>query len=126
MKTTEIHAGGTGHEAWFRDVRRILDITEVTPGLPLPRIAPDRVTFFFVGITHGTDARQAMTEAETILRSALPVAFYPHRTQTGSLRHYILTALMPSGLEVDLVARGEHYDGADTENSSDIRELVAA
>lgn len=115
----------TGHEAWFRDVRRILDVTEVTPGLPLPRVAPDRVTFFFVGITHRAEARQAMADAETILRYALLAPFAPRRTETGSLRHYILTALLPSGLEVDLVAMGEHFDGEDAD-MREARELVAA
>jgi len=105
------------HSGWFRDVRAIINITEAAPGLPLPRIAPDRATFFFVGITHRAEARQAMAEAETILRSAFLAAFFPRRTQIGSSRHYILTAVLPSGLMVDLVAMAEHFDNPAAEDS---------
>lgn len=101
------------HAGWFRDVRAILALVETTPGLPLPSISRDRAVFFFVGITHPVDARQALYRAETILRSGLLAAFYPRRTQAGSTRHYILTAVLPSGLMVDLVALAEHFDGQD-------------
>jgi len=102
------------HAGWFRDVRRILDIIEVTPGLPLPSICKDRAVFFFVGAAHAEDAREAIRLAEIILQGALLTVFYPRRTQAGSTRHYILTAVLPSGLMVDLVALAEHIDGQDT------------
>jgi hypothetical protein len=114
------------HAGWFRDVRRILDITEVTPGLPLPSISRDRAVFFFVGAAHAEDAREAVRLAETILRSALLAVFYPRRTQAGSTRHYILTALLPSGLTVDIVALAEHIDGPEArETKPELAEAAA-
>lgn len=112
------------HAGWFRDVHAILKVTESTPGLPLPRIAPDRATFFFVGITHRTEARQAIAEAETILRSALLAAFFPRRTQIGTSRHYILTAVLPSGLMVDLVAMAEHFDSPEQDAPRELAEVA--
>ena len=108
--TTTSPAGRAGY---FRDVRAIWDLTESTPGLPIPSIGRDRAVFFFVGLTHRAEARQAMAEAETILRSGLLAAFFPRRTQAGSTRHYILTAVLASGLTVDLVAMAEHFDSED-------------
>lgn len=99
-----------GHADWFRDMRRILDITEVTPGLPLPRIAPDRAVYFFTGITRAADAAQALRDAETVLADTLDVTFTPRRTRYGSAEHHILSAILPSGLLIDLVALAEHID----------------
>ena len=101
------------HAGWFRDVRRLLDITEVTPGLPLPRIGPDSATYFFVGVAHAKEARADVRQAETILRTAFLVNFAPRWTQAGSTRHYILTAMLPSGLTVDIVALAQHFDEVD-------------
>jgi hypothetical protein len=114
------------HAGWFADVRRLLDVTETTPGLPLPRIAPDRVTFFFVGIAHAPEAVTAVRCAETALRCALLVAFYPRRTQDGYRAHYILTAFLPSGLQVDIVALAEHFDGQDARRDAPELASVAA
>ena len=99
-----------GHPGWFRDVRRILDITEVTPGIPLPHISKDRAVFFFAGICHAEDAVQMLRDAETILGYAFKVTFTPRRTKAGSTEHHILTAMLPSGLMIDLVALAEHID----------------
>lgn len=109
------------HAGWFDDARHIIDITETSPCLPIPAISRDRAVFFFVAITHRAEARQAMAEAETFLRSDLLAEFSPRRTQMGSTRHYILTAVLPSGLMVDLVAMAEHFDAEDT---AETRELV--
>ncbi len=115
----------TDHARWFADIRRLLDITEVTPGLPLPRIAPERATFFYVGITHAADARESVRTAEMILGYALGVAFIARRTTpAGSSAHYILTAVLPSGLQVDLVGLAEHFDGQD-EDASQFAGLAA-
>ena len=115
-----------GHAGWFRDVRAIINITETTPGLPLPRIAPDRAVFLFVGITHRAAAWLAMAEAETILRSGLLAAFFPRRTQIGSAAHYILTAVLPSGLQVDLVAMAEHFDSPAEDAPRELARSAAA
>lgn len=99
----------SGHTEWFREVRRILDIIEVTPGFPKPFISPDRTAFYFTAITHAADAREAVEEAQTILSYALNVTFARREAIAGddTLR-YILEAFMPSGLAVDIVARAEH------------------
>jgi hypothetical protein len=126
------------HAGWFDDVRRIIDIAEVTPGLPIPHISSDRVTYFYTGITHPTEALQAVREAETILRSAFLVAFYPRHTIAHDVRHDILTAVLPSGLMVDLVTLARHSGVQDTpvsqpeaaeaaaERMADLRKAVAA
>jgi hypothetical protein len=93
----------TGHAGWFADIRRLLDIIEVTPGLPLPYISKDRATFFYTGITHPDEATSAVRCAETILRSAFMTNFAPRVTEAHGVRHDILTAVLPSGLTVDLV-----------------------
>ena len=97
----------------FRDIHAIYDLTETVPGLPMPHVGSGRAVFFFVGIIHPADARQALYRAETILRSGLLAAFYPRRTKAGSTEHYILTAVLPSGLMVDLVALAQHIDAPD-------------
>jgi hypothetical protein len=100
----------TGHAAWFRDVRRILEVVEVTPGLPLPRIGGTRASFHFTAITHATEAAEAVALAETILGYALHVTFEVRQVPAGddTLR-YILEGYMPdSGLMVAIVAKSEH------------------
>ena len=109
------------HAGWFRDVRRLVDITEVTPGLPLPQISATVADFRFTNITHAPDAAEAVALAETVLSYALGVHFEPKDTpRIGSSAHYVLEAFMPSGLRVDIVAKAGIFDGAD------VRKLVAA
>jgi hypothetical protein len=98
----------TGHAGWFRDVRRLLDVVEVTPGLPIPYLDKHRAVFFFTGITHPAEATEAARCAEVILRSAFLAAFAPRVTEAHGVRHDILTAMLPSGLMVDLVTLGAH------------------
>lgn len=109
------------HSAWFADVRHLVDITEVTPGLPLPSIASTLAAFNFTNITHAPDAAEAVALAETVLSYALGVTFEPKDTpRIGTSAHYVLEAFMPSGLRVDIVAKAGIFDGAD------VRKLVAA
>lgn len=97
------------HAAWFADVRRILDIAEVTPGIPLPFISSDRVSFYFTAITHADDAAEAVSAAETILGYALGVTFDPPEpTEGAGIPHRAIKAYLPSGLLVALVAKAEH------------------
>jgi hypothetical protein len=94
-----------GHAGWFRDVRRILDITEVTPGLPIPFISSDRASYYFTAITRAEDAAEAVRLAETVFAYALGVTFAPPVTeQTGTTRRDLYCAILPSGLIVSLVA----------------------
>ena len=99
------------HAGWFRDVRRILDVAEVTPGLPLPRIYATRAAFHYNGITHHEDAAEAVALAKTILSYALDVTFVRREATAGDdTPRYILTAFMASGLAVDIVARAGCMD----------------
>ncbi len=116
MTITEAPAADTlranEHAGWFRDVRRIIDITEVTPGLPLPRISGERAAFHYNGITHAKDAAESVAMAETILSYALRLTFEPRTALAGDdTERYILEAFMPSGLAVDIVAKAEHMQG---------------
>lgn len=102
------------HAAWFADVRRLIDITEVTPGLPLPSVGSTLAAFNFTHITHARDAAEAVALAETVLSYALGADFRPKdMPRIGSSAHYVLEAYMPSGLRVDIVARAGIFDGQD-------------
>src|SRR5882724_600199 len=108
MTTTPDHAG------WFRDVRRVLEVTEVTPGLPLPSTSSERATFRFTAITHARDAAEAVAAAETILSYALMLTFERDDAIAGDdTMRYILRGFMPSGLAVDIVAKAEHMASPD-------------
>ena len=101
----------SGRGGVFRDARRILGIAEVTPGLPFPSISKDRAVFFYTGCGGRREAARAAADAREILGSALPAEFRPRMVLAGSTRHYILTALLPSGLKVEIVALAGHIDG---------------
>ena len=97
------------HAKWFKDVHRLVDITEVTPGLPLPSIGSAVAAFNFTHITHAKDAAEAVALAETVLGYALHAEFARKETpRVGSAEHYVLEAFMPSGLRVAIVAKAEH------------------
>ncbi len=119
-----MHDTTPDHARWFSDVRKILDVVEVTPGLPLPRINGERAAFHYNGITHARDTAEAVATTETILSYALCVTFVRRTALAGddTLR-YILEAFMPSGLAVDIVAKAEHM--SDPEASTP-RELAKA
>lgn len=103
------------HAGWFRDVHRILDVTEVTTGLPLPQIGSTLAAFNFTDITHAQDAAKAIVKAETVLAYHLGLEFEKRDTpRIGSAGHYILSAYMRSGLRVDLVAKAGIFDEQDT------------
>ena len=114
------------HAGWFADVRRILKATEAAGiGLPLPQISGTLATFHFTGITHAKDAREAVAMAETLLSYQLLGEFTPRPVPAiGSSAHYVLSAWMPSGLRVDIVARAGIFDSP--EAREDARKLVAA
>ena len=115
------------HAGWFQDVRAVLRATEAaapgSPCLPLPSIASTLAAFSFVNIPHAEDAREMVATAETILSYALKVEFRPRPVPAiGSAAHYVLSAYMPSGLRVDIVAKAGIFDGAD----ADARKALAA
>lgn len=101
--------GNPEHAGWFADARRVIDVAEVTPGLPLPAIGSTTAAFNYTGIAHPEDAAEAVAAAETILSYALDVTFeYKDTPRIGSAAHYVLAGFMKSGLEVDIVAKAEH------------------
>ena len=108
-----------GHEAWFADARRIISVTEVTPGLPLPFISPDGARFYFTGIPRAEHARSATAEAERALSDAFGVTFDWREHQNGSTIHRLYEAVLPSGMVLSLVMRAEHAE------DPSVRELAA-
>lgn len=98
---------------WFADASMILDLARDSEGLPRPTISPERVTFDFRKIVHAEDSRWAVCRAVDLLSTSLGIAFASRVTRQGSTMNLLLEAYLPSGLPVVLVARGEHFDGAD-------------
>lgn len=126
MTITDIPA--PEHAALFRDFHKIYDLTEITPGLPMPFTGPDRAAFWFTAIAHAGEARDAVATAKRIFGDALGAVF-AHRdiwTENGPRRQY--EALLASGLAVVLTAKTEHMqDEDDTEGAeADAEDLVAA
>ncbi len=109
----------SGHEAWFADARRVIDVTEVTEGLPLPFISPDRAAFYFTGIPRADAARDARDAAERALSDAFGVTFDWREHRNGSTVHRLYEAVLPSGMVLSLVLRAEHAD------DPSVRELAA-
>ena len=113
------------HPGRFADARRILDIAEVTPGLPFPSICATIASFNYTQVTHAQDAAEAVAMAETILSYALKLTFEPADiAPIGSSDHYVLEAYLPSGLKVAIVAKAQHMREAGQDRSE--RKLVAA
>jgi len=109
------------------DAQHILEIARTT-GLPFPSVSRDQAVFFFTGLRDRTEARAAVHRAEAALRFALVAKFKPRPDRSaGSTKHYILSAELPSGLRVDIVAMAEHFDSPEREDErSDERVAVAA
>src|SRR6185437_10973767 len=103
------------HAALFRDFHKIYDLTEITPGLPMPFTGPDRAAFWFTAIAHADEARDAVATAKRIFADALGAVFAWKDvwTENGARRQY--DALLPSGLQVVLTAKAEHMQDEDAE-----------
>jgi hypothetical protein len=101
----------------YLDAHRILTVAEGV--LPFPQLSRDRATFYFVGLP-ADEAPQAVRDAQTVLGYGLNAAFIPRRTRLGSSSHYILTAVLASGMKVELVALAEHVSDED----SPVREMA--
>lgn len=94
------------HPGKFEDAIRILQVAQDTHGLPFPSVCSTSAAFNFTHIVHAQDACESVILAETILCHALKTEFAPRDVpRTGSSAHYILSAYLPSGLRLDLVAR---------------------
>jgi hypothetical protein len=119
-------AGADPDAARYADAHRILDVAEVTPGMPFPNISRDRAVLFYVGIEDPDEAGQAIRDAREILGYALKAEFYPRQTVAYDVRHDILTATLQSGLKVDLVARAQYTGGQDAPQDAPELAAVAA
>ena len=98
-----------GHAGYWDEVRRIWDIAQVTPGLPIPQISATRAVFDYRRITHARDAAESVARAETILSYELSLTFERADAMAGDdTMRYILRAFLPSGLAVDIVAKSAH------------------
>ena len=103
--------------ARITDAQHILGIAADT-GLPFPSVSRDQAVFFYVSLRDRLEARAAVHQAETLLRSALLVRFAPRPDRSaGSTKHYILSAILPSKLRVDIVALAEHFDAPEREDA---------
>lgn len=93
--------------AVFRDRRRVDDIAEVTPGLPVPTLTAARATFDYRHVVHAEDAREAVSCAAEILGHAFGIGTFAERTEMAGddTPRHILEALLPSGLTLVIVSR---------------------
>ena len=97
------------HAGWFADVRNIVTLAETTPGLPLPSISPDRITFQLGGIKHAEDTCQALAEAEVILAAAFGVEFISRdEADARGLLWHVSEAWLPSGTCMAITCRASH------------------
>ena len=90
--------------AWLADARRILNLAEQYPGMPLPRITPARAYPIFTDIPDPAVASDAVAAAQRAFTLRFRCEFEPRRTWDGQRERHILTAALPSGLKLDLVA----------------------
>lgn len=98
----------------YDDAALIIKLAKITPGLPFPGVSAIQAVFHFTSIVRAEDARRAVAWAETILSHELGLDFKPRDVpRIGSSDHYVLTAKMPSGLRVDIVAKAGIFDGHD-------------
>lgn len=104
----------SGHELWFREAHQIISLCKRS-GLPIPSLNAARASFSFVTITHADDTRYAVGDAEKVLARefTFTVPFYTHWHEAGSARHRIRTAVLDSGLHLDLVAHARHFADED-------------
>lgn len=94
--------------AWFADVRRVIDLTEVTPGLPLPTISPARATYDYRHVVHAEHAREAVSCAVAVLSYVFGVTFPAEPrivTHGADGPQYLLEAALPSGLALVIISR---------------------
>ena len=89
---------------WLADARRVLGIAEQYPGMPLPRITPGRAYLIFTDIPDADAASDAVAATQRAFTLRFRCEFAPRRTWDGQRERHILTAEMPGGLKVDLVA----------------------
>jgi hypothetical protein len=112
--------------ARYADAHRVMDVAQVTPGMPFPNISRDRAVLFYVGIEDPGEAEQAIRDAREILGYALKAEFCPRQTVAHNVVHDILTATLRSGLKVDLVGRAQYAGGQDAPQDAPVLTAAAA
>jgi hypothetical protein len=110
-------AGADPDARRYADAHRILHVAEITPGIPFPHIDHDRAVFFYVGTDPDEGAREIRT-AEQVLAYTFGVSFKPRQTVAHDVRHDILTAVLPSGIHVDIVARAQYIGVKDVSGNA--------
>ena len=115
----------SGHHLWFKEARQIIDLTQRS-ALPIPMLNAARASFSFVTVTHAPDTRSMVEAAEQVLAREFTfiVPFFTRQAEAGSSRHRIRTAVLDSGLHLDLVALAAHFDGED--EAAPVLQAVAA
>jgi hypothetical protein len=91
--------------AWLSETRTILDTIEAHPELPLPYISGDGARFYLISLW-GPAARRAITAVEEALTGSLGLTFTGATEGAGTMAdyYYVLTAVMPGGLPVEIKA----------------------
>jgi hypothetical protein len=99
--------GSIPRSAIFADRRRIDDIAESTPGLPVPALTAALAVFDYRSISHAEVAREAVAHAVTALSDALDVTFSPAKEETAGdfTPRYVREAWLASGLKVVIISR---------------------
>lgn len=118
--------------AVFRDRRRIDEVAEVTPGLPIPTLTPALAVFDYRHVVHAADAREATGCALAILAYALGVTFGQPKTETAgdfTPRYVREAVLLPSGYRVVVISRvprDDELDGADEDAAAEVPQFAGA
>ena len=118
--------GSIPRSAIFADRRRVDDIADSTPGLPVPALTAALAVFDYRSIPHAEVAREAVAHAVAALSDALGVTFSPPREEIAGdfAPRYLREAWLASGLKVVIISRVSLADGQDEHD--DARELVSA
>lgn len=112
------------HAGVFGDIHRLYDLTEVTPGLPMPNCAAVRATFDYRHVIHAEHARAAVAAAETVLSREFGVTFADVTETAGDgTPRYLRVAGLPSGLTLVIISR---FTADLDEDAPAGRELVTA
>jgi hypothetical protein len=112
------------HATWFDDAHSIIEVTRVTPGLPIPRIFPAMASFDYRHIVHAEAARKSVAFAADKLGEKFGVTFTPRTEIAGDdTPRHLLEALLPSGLTLVIISRVEHV--ADQDDREDAPQLAS-
>ena len=113
-----------GREAKARDFEKIYQITGETAALPLPFAGPDRASFYFID-RDADAARRDVETAKRVFAGAFGVTFRWRDLWTGNgTRRQYKATLLPSGLDLVLMAKAAHMQDEDDAEGAGVRELA--